>query len=318
MPKLLRAKKPNWLRRKPKTQRKPARWRALLGRENWNFLLTNRIPRRLATRIMGGVSKIPTGPFTGVTIALWRIFSRDLDLSDSKKRRFRSLHDCFVRELRPGARPIDQDPEVFVSPCDAIVGSHGKVEGTTLFQAKGFPYRLEDLLGDPELVERYRDGTYVTLRLKASFYHRFHAPCDAAVQRVVYISGDTWNVNPIALRRVEALFTKNERAVVEMQPDGTQGRIALVAVAAILVASVRLHCLGPKWNLRKKGADPIEVDAHYRRGDELGWFQHGSTIVMFAQKGHELCPQVREGALVRMGQPLLLRPETNPPQRETR
>ena len=296
--------------------RKTPRRRLLPGREDWNFLLTNRLPRRLATRLMGGFSKLPTGPLTGVTIALWRLFSRDLDLSDSKQRRFRSLHDCFIRELRPGARPIDPTPGVMVSPCDAILGAHGRVDGTRLFQAKGFPYRLEELLGDPELVERYRDGAYATLRLKASFYHRFHAPCDADVRRVVYISGDTWNVNPIALRRVEALFTKNERAVVELQPHGSQGRVALVAVAAILVASVRLHCLGATVDLRRRGAKPIDVAASYRRGDELGWFQHGSTILVFATKGHALCDGLREGDLVRVGQPLLRLPtpptDTNP------
>ncbi|MBM3961718.1 MAG: hypothetical protein FJ306_07445, partial [Planctomycetes bacterium] len=145
--------------------RKTPRRRLLPGREDWNFLLTNRIPRRLATRLMGGFSKLPTGPLTGVTIALWRLFSRDLDLSDSKQQRFRSLHDCFIRELRPGARPIDPTPGVMVSPCDAILGAHGRVDGTRLFQAKGFPYRLEELLGDPELVERFRDGAYATLRL---------------------------------------------------------------------------------------------------------------------------------------------------------
>ena len=288
--------------------RKTPRRRLLPGREDWNFLLTNRIPRRLATRLMGGFSKLPTGPLTGVTIALWRLFSRDLDLSDSKQRRFRSLHDCFIRELRPGARPIDPTPGVMVSPCDAILGAHGRVDGTRLFQAKGFPYRLEELLGDPELVERYRDGAYATLRLKASFYHRFHAPCDADVHRVVYISGDTWNVNPIALRRVEALVTQNERAVVELQPHDGGGRVALVAVAAILVASVRLHCLGATVDLRAKGANPIDVAASYRRGDELGWFQHGSTILVFATKGHALCDGLREGDLVRVGQPLLRLP----------
>jgi len=301
----------------PRTRdpRKPPRRRLLPLREDLNFLLTNRIPRRLATRLMGGFSKIPTGPLTGVTIALWRLFSRDLDLTDSKQRRFRSLHDCFIRELRPGARPIDPTPGVLTSPCDAIVGAHGRVDGTRVFQAKGFPYRLEELLGDPALVERYRDGVYVTLRLKASFYHRFHAPCDADVRRVVYISGDTWNVNPIALRRVEALFTKNERAVVELQPRDGDGRIALVAVAAILVASVRLHCLGTDVDLRKRGPKPIDVDASYRRGDELGWFQHGSTILVFATKGHALCDGLRDGDLVRVGQPLLRAPDatTNSP-----
>jgi phosphatidylserine decarboxylase len=282
--------------------------RKMLLREDLNFLLTNRIPRRLATRIMGFISKVPTGPFTRCSIALWRLFARDLDLTDSKNQNFRSLHDCFVRELRPGARPIEADKSVLVSPCDAIIGSHGLVEDNIVYQAKGFPYRINDLLGDTELVNRYRDAFYVTMRLKSSFYHRFHAPCDSTARRVVYISGDTWNVNPIALKRIEALFTKNERAVIELWPTDCSGSIALVAVAAILVASVRLHCLGATFDLRKRGAKLLDVDSRYVRGDELGWFQHGSTIVLFASRGHTLLPNVREGQIIRMGQPLLRRP----------
>jgi phosphatidylserine decarboxylase len=278
--------------------------------EDLNFLVTNRIPRRLATRFMGWFSKLPTGPLTRVTIGLWRLFAPDLDLSEAKERRFRSLHDCFIRELRPGVRPIDTDPQLLTSPCDAIVGAHGSVRGTEVFQAKGFPYSLEDLLGDRELVERYRDGVFVTLRLKSSFYHRFHAPCDGAMKRVVYISGDTWNVNPIALRRVEKLFCKNERAVLDLELPQRDQHVAIVAVAAILVASIKLHCLGPVLDLRYRGPNLIACDAQFTKGQELGYFQHGSTLVVFASRGFELHPSLAEGSLVRMGQPLLLRPRT--------
>jgi phosphatidylserine decarboxylase len=282
----------------------PLRW---LLQEDLNFLLTNRIPRRLATRCMGWFSQLRTGPLTRVTIALWRLFSPDLDLSESRQQRFRSLHECFIRELKPGARPIDPDPDVLTSPCDAIVGAHGRVDGTRVFQAKGFPYRLEDLFGDPALVDKYRDGVYVTLRLKASFYHRFHAPCDATLRRVVYISGDTWNVNPIALRRVEALFTKNERAVLDLDPGIPGASLAIVAVAAILVASVRLHCLGPDLDLRR-GANVRDVQAPCSKGQELGWFQHGSTLLVFCTRGFRLHAGLREGSRIRVGQPLLHRP----------
>lgn len=277
-------------------------------RDELNFLLTNRLPRRLATRFMGWFSKLRTGPLTRVSIGVWRLFARDLDLSEARQQRFASLHDCFVRELRPGARPIDRDPDVLTSPCDAIVGAHGRVRGTELFQAKGFPYTLPDLLGDDELVARYRDGVYVTLRLKSSFYHRFHAPCEARLRRVVYISGDTWNVNPIALRRVERLFCKNERAVLDLElPDG-QPRIAIVAVAAILVASIRLHCLPQPLDLRYRGPNRIACDATCAKGDELGWFEHGSTLIVFGERGYRFAPDLRAGALLRVGQPLLLRP----------
>src|SRR5262249_30275219 len=150
---------------------------------------------------------------------------------------WKSLHDCFIRELKPGARPIDVDPRVIVSPCDAIVGACGSVDGVELIQAKGFPYTLPDLLHDPALVERHRDGRYVTLRLTSSMYHRFHAPADMRVDRVTYISGDTWNTNPIALQRVERLFCKNERAILHGELTASAEPITLVAVAAILIAS---------------------------------------------------------------------------------
>ena len=287
----------------------PSWWRRFLAQEDLNFLLTNRLPRRFATRAMGLLSRVPTGPLTRLSIGLWRLFDADLDLSEAKQQRFRSLHDCFVRELKPGLRPIDPDPAVMTSPCDAIVGAHGNVQGVQAFQAKGSPYSLVDLLGDESLVERYRDGVFVTLRLKSSFYHRFHAPCRGALQRVVYISGDTWNVNPIALKRIEQLFCKNERAVLDLELDAPGEHVALVAVAAILVASIRLHCLGPTLDLRYRGPNEIACDAQFEKGDELGYFQHGSTILMFASRGFTLCRGIAEGSRVRVGEPLLRRPD---------
>ena len=185
----------------------------VLQHEDINFLLTNRIPRRLATRFLGWFSRIENPWLARASIAVWRLFA-DLDLSDARQQSFRSLHACFTRELKPGARRVDPNPEVLTSPCDGIVGAGGSINGTQLLQAKGFPYALRDLLYDPALVEAYRDGCYVTLRLTSSMYHRFHAPHDGTIEHVTYISGDTWNVNPIALRRVEELFCKNERAVI--------------------------------------------------------------------------------------------------------
>jgi SAM-dependent methyltransferase len=102
---------------------------------------------------------------------------------------------------------VDRDAKILVSPCDAIVGASGTVAGTTLYQIKGFPYALDDLMGDCDMVDAHRDARYVTLRLTSGMYHRFHAPHDCRVEQVIYISGDTWNVNSIALRRVERLFS---------------------------------------------------------------------------------------------------------------
>src|SRR5262249_12718303 len=111
----------------------------LLAQEDLNFLLTNRIPRRLVTRFMGWFSRIQQPLLRDLSIGLWRFFCH-LDLSEAKKQHFRSMHDCFIRELKDGARPIHGDPEILVSPCDAIIGACGTIAGTTLYQIKGFPY----------------------------------------------------------------------------------------------------------------------------------------------------------------------------------
>ncbi len=272
----------------------------ILHQEDINFLLTNRIPRRLVTRFLGWFSKIENPVLARASIAVWRLFA-DLDLSDARLQSFTSLHACFTRALKPGARSVDADPLVLASPCDAIVGACGAVDGTQVLQAKGFPYTLQDLLVDPALIEAYRDGQYATLRLTSSMYHRFHAPHDGTVERVTYISGDTWNVNPIALRRVARLFCKNERAVIRTRLAGTGHLVTLVPVAAILVASIRLHFLDVTMNMNYRGAAEIDCAAAFRKGDELGWFEHGSTIIVFAPPGFRLCDDIREGTLVRMG-----------------
>ncbi len=213
----------------------------LTQQEDLNFLLTNRIPRAALTRFMGWFSKIENPLVRDASIACWRMFS-DLDLSEAKKTEFKSLHDCFTRELKPGLRPPDPDPEVVVSPSDAIIGAHGAIQDAELFQIKGAGYSLLDLLGDPALVDAHRNGRFVTLRLTSSMYHRFHAPHDCRIERVTFISGDTWNVNPIALKRIERLFCKNERAVIQTRLVSGDP-LTLVPVAAILVASIRLHFL---------------------------------------------------------------------------
>jgi phosphatidylserine decarboxylase len=277
---------------------------AIAGQDDINFLLTNRIPRRTATRFMGWFSRIEQPLVRDLSIGMWRLFA-DLDLSDARERRFRSLHDCFVRQLRDGARPVDARPEVLVSPCDAIVGACGRVEGSELLQVKGSPYSLADLLGGEEHVDGYRDGAYVTLRLKSSMYHRFHAPHDGRVEQVRYIAGDTWNVNPVTLARVPLLFCRNERAPIVMRLEEGGHAVTLIAVAAILVAGIRLSCFDPPLDPRNGGRT---CDVKVRKGQEMGWFEHGSTIIVLAPPGFRLCDAVREGEPIRVGAALMRLP----------
>lgn len=278
--------------------------RRVVMHEDINFLLTNRVPRIALTRFMGWYSSLRSPTLTRLSIAAWRLFT-DLDLDEARTQRFERLQDCFTRELRAGARPIARDPRMLCSPCDAIVGECGPVRGTTVFQAKGFPYTLPELFGPSQDTSPFHDGHYVTLRLTSAMYHRFHAPHDLLLEHVTYLSGDTWNVNPIALSRVERLFCRNERAVLRASLQAGGHPIALVPVAAILVASIRLHALDVLLHLRWKGPNEMPVKVPARKGDELGWFQHGSTILVFVPRGFRLAGGVEPGARIRMGQPLM-------------
>jgi phosphatidylserine decarboxylase len=132
-------------------------------------------------------------------------------------------------------------------------------------------------------------------------YHRFHAPADLTVAAVTYQSGDCWNVNPIARKRVERLFCRNERAVIETQGAGGRA-LLLVPVAAILVASIRLTFLDTQRTLRERGPGRHACDVTVAKGTEMGWFEHGSTIVMFLPAATRLRETLREGQAIRAGE----------------
>ncbi len=302
----------------------------IVAREDINFLFTNRLPRRLATRLVGRISKIENPFVCRASIAAWKMFA-DLDLSDAATTNFRSLHDCFTRALKPGARPPDLRQDILVSPCDAIVGACGCIEGDRLYQIKGFPYTLTDLIGAAASTDEFRHGRFVTLRLTSSMYHRFHAPGDLSVTKVTYISGDTWNVNPIALKRVEKLFCKNERAVIQCRLEPSGWPILLVPVAAILVASIRLHLCDTEHHLRAlskpdgkrqapphqrsdsttpRGVHEIPCQGRLAKGQEMGWFEHGSTIILFTPDGFNMTENVREGRRIKAGEAIVQLPPT--------
>ena len=245
----------------------------VLLHEDVNFLLTNRIPRRLATRVVGRVARAEHPLVRAPALALWRWFG-GVDLSDAATTRFRSLRDGFTRALRPGARPFDADPAVIASPCDAAMAA------------------------------RFGDGWFVTLRLTAAMYHRFHAPHDLTVESVTYISGDCWNVNPIALKRVERLFCRNERAVIEARLAGSGLPVLLVPVAAVLVASIRLTFIDTGPLARAIGPTRHALSANLAKGAEMGWFEHGSTILMLLPASARPDPALIEGHVIRAGEAL--------------
>ncbi|MGN7161050.1 archaetidylserine decarboxylase [Sphingomonas sp. SAFR-052] len=280
------------------------RWIAkLTDIESVNYALTNWLPRRSATRAMGWLSKIEQPLVARASIALWRAFC-DVDLSDAAETRWPSLHAAFIRRLRPGARQFRAQAQQLAAPSDGIIVASGRIDSDSIVQAKGRRYSIAELTGGEG--NAYIGGRFVTLRLTAGMYHRFHAPQDAVVERVRYFPGDCFNVNPPALKRVDRLYCRNERATVRLRlGDGTP--VLLVPVAAILVAAIRLTFLDTDRLLRER-PDPVATLATpVAQGEEMGWFEHGSTIVMLVPASFDIADGVATGDRVRAGDVLFER-----------
>lgn len=189
-----------------------------------------------------------------------------------------------------------------VSPCDGIVVSEGSVTNGQLFQAKGMPYQLDDLIPNPELAARLKGSRYVTIRLKPGFYHRFHAPIAGRIDRVEYIYGDTWNVNPSALKRVQQLYCRNERAA--LQITGNLASCVLVPIAAVLVASLKVHGIDQTLDLSLGQNTTFHLNTDVLKGQELGYFQQGSTIILFVDSRLKDFGEWAVGHRINMGQAL--------------
>lgn len=267
------------------------------------FVVTNALPRRQAGRFMRWFSRVEHPLVRDLSMAVWQAFGGDLRLDEARTRDFRSVHECFVRDLKPDARPIDHDPGLLVSPCDGIVMAGGPIESTTLVQAKGLTYTLDELLLDRALVDRHRDGRFVTLRLTSTMYHHFHAPAAGSVTRVTLVPGDRWNVNPSTVARVRRVYCRNTRAILPLVLDSGL-HVTLVAVGAILVSSVYFRFLSEGLDDSVSEVKDLPCAATFARGEDLGHFRHGSTIVMLVERDVSLSEHVGPGVTVRVGQPL--------------
>ena len=281
---------------------------AIAANDRLNFLLTNRLPRRALSRLMGRLSAIEHPLVSRPALAAFRFFCAP-DLTEARAIRFASLRDCFVRELAPGRRQVDMRADILASPSDGQLVASGRIEQGQLLQIKGSVYPLAELLRDAPAAAAFEGGCFATLRLTAGMYHRFHAPHDGRLAAVSHVAGDAWNVNPPALARVPGLYCRNERAVIRFELAGGGHAVTLVAVAAILVAGIRIR--GVDLPADRDHAEPWRrtCDIPLAKGAEIGWFEHGSTIVVLAPPGFRLAPAIAHGATIRMGEALMRLPD---------
>jgi phosphatidylserine decarboxylase len=214
----------------------------------------------------------------------------DVDIDDVKldvPRDFETFNAFFIRELENSARPVDSNVHSIVSPVDGTISSAGPIRDNSIFQAKGLDYSLEDLLAtDLQDARRYIDGSYATIYLAPYNYHRIHAPLDGKIVAARYIPGDLFSVNTATAANVPGLFRRNERLVVHL--ESAHGPYALVFVGALNVGSISTPWSG-EIRPRKTGVvETISLEKGpdaVRRGDLLGWFNMGSTVILLLPAG---------------------------------
>lgn len=210
-----------------------------------------------------------------------------------------SLGDLFARRLRPGVRVVDPSPDALIAPCDGVVAACGQAAGGELVQAKGHTYTVEDLVVDDERAARLHGGTYATIYLSPRDYHRVHAPLSGRIVAYDYVPGALWPVNPKIAARRDKLFTRNERVVIWLESDRA-GPCAVVMIAASGVGNIELRNAGI---LRTPGERRrVELDEPIARGDDLGAFRLGSTVVLVLPPGAARGLGVETGQVVRFGE----------------
>jgi phosphatidylserine decarboxylase len=237
-----------------------------------------------------------------------RLVGADLGEVEHDLADYPSFGDFFARKLRAGARSFALPDEVLAAPCDGTLAIAGGIPAPgTLIQAKGRDYRLAELVADEELARRLSGGWYATIYLSPADYHRVHAPLDGAVVAVDYLPGTLWPVKPFFTRTVEGLLARNERLVIQL--DTSYGPVAVVMIAAVGVGhlclrdgdgALRAVATRRRERRRIEPGPPLEV----RRGDELGAFLLGSTVVLVLPPGAVAPEPPAEGAPVRCGQPI--------------
>jgi phosphatidylserine decarboxylase len=244
------------------------------------------LPKRLLTQWMGHLASWRAGALTHWVVRRF-IAKYKVDMSEAADPRvesYASFNDFFTRALRAGVRPIADAP--FVCPVDAAISQFGPIEHDQIFQAKGHSYSTQALVGgDGELAGRFDHGHFATLYLAPRDYHRIHMPCDARLKRMIYVPGDLFSVNPLTARHVPQLFARNERVVCVF--DTEWGPFVNVLVGATIVGSVATVWHGVVNPPRTPGIREWRYDGQdirLRKGEEMGRFLLGSTVVMLFPK----------------------------------
>ncbi|MGF1683532.1 archaetidylserine decarboxylase [Photobacterium minamisatsumaniensis] len=277
--------------------------------DNFKIGLQYCAPKQTLTQLAGKLASMKAGKLTTAVIR-WFIRRYGIDMSlahNPDPAAYATFNDFFVRELKDGARPINNEAHIISHPADACVSQLGPITDGQLIQAKGHTYEAAELLGgDAELAAEFQDGHFATLYLSPKDYHRVHMPCDGTLRKMIYVPGELFSVNPLTAQNVPNLFARNERVVCIF--DTEFGPVAQVLVGATIVGSIETVWAGTitpprsprvhSWDYPAEGDQAITL----KKGDEMGRFKLGSTVInLFPKDAIRFVEEMEPGKTTLMG-----------------
>jgi len=265
------------------------------------------LPKHLISRIVGWLAAAEAGVITQFFIRTF-IKAFKVDMSEAKHSEptyYKTFNAFFTRQLKDDIRPIEKDSKQLCHSVDGRVSQFGKIIGDEIFQAKGHNYSLTTLLGGkPELASVFKGGDFATIYLSPRDYHRIHMPIEGKLTDMLHVPGDLFSVNPLTAANVPGLFARNERVVTIF--DTPVGKVAIVLVGATIVASIETVWAG---NISPPAGKTVQhwqyedQDISLNKGDEMGLFKLGSTIVVCFEPNAVEFTDLQAGMVTRLGQP---------------
>ena len=271
-----------------------------------NYLVLKLLPKNLFSKVMGKLAeaRLPSPLLQSFLKLYCTYYAVNLqEMANTSLKQFNTFNEFFTRQLDPQKRPIDDDPESVISPVDGKIAEFGEIKNGLLLQTKGVLYSISDLVGK-KMARIFKDGYFITLYLSPSDYHRIHTPVSGTINDFSYFSGNLWPVNDLGVSLIGGLFSLNERIVTSIKSEC--GTVAVVKVGATVVGKIKLNYSDLSSNKGEKNQLhlPVFPIKSYQKGDEIGRFQLGSTVILLFEKDRFKPLQLLQDQSIKMGQAL--------------
>lgn len=244
------------------------------------------LPKHILTRLVGLLASAKLGKATTFAIERFaKFYQINLDEMEGDISNYQTFNDFFARPLKHNARPIDDKADAVVFPADGKISQFGKLNNNFQLQAKNHYFTLEALLGDEKDTKYFTDGSFMTVYLSPQDYHRVHIPFSGKLIKMTHIPGELFSVNPLYVRNIPELYSRNERVVCIFETDA--GKMAVILVGAAIVRSISTSWAGivaPAKNCEPSISEYAKQNIKYNKGEEIGRFFMGSTVICLFEK----------------------------------